>query len=42
MVLKWRDIYVENIRVVSVMAGLKMQGIVKLRGLKLQGPIVTS
>ncbi len=32
LVLKWRDIYVENIRVVSVIAGLKMQGIVKLRG----------
>ena len=37
MVLKQRDIYSKNIRVVSLMAGLKMKGIVKWRGLKLQG-----
>ncbi len=29
VVLKWRDIYIENIRLVSLMAGLKMEGIVK-------------
>ncbi len=32
VVLKWRDIYVENIRVVSLMAGLKMEGITLNRG----------
>ncbi len=26
VVLKWRDIYIENVRVVSLMAGLKMEG----------------
>ncbi len=36
VVLKWRDIYFENIRIVSLIAGLKMEGIVKWRGLKLQ------
>ncbi len=29
VVLKWRDIYTEQIRVVSLRAGLKMEGIVK-------------
>ena len=28
-VLKWRVVYIEYIRVVSLMAGLKMEGIVK-------------
>ncbi len=37
--LKWRDIYIENIRVVSVMDYLEMQGIVKWRILKSQGPL---
>ncbi len=42
VVLKWRDICTENIRLVSLImliAGLKMEGIVKWRGLKLQGPL---
>ncbi len=39
VVLKWRDIYIENIRIVSLIAGLKMEGTVKWRGLKLQGPV---
>ncbi len=39
-VLKWKDIYIENIRMVSLIAGLKMEGIVKWRGLKSQGPLV--
>ena len=34
MVLKWRDIYIENIRMVPLTAGLKMEGTVKWRGLK--------
>ncbi len=29
VVLKWRDIYIQNIRMVSMMAGLKMEGFVK-------------
>ncbi len=37
VVLKWRDIYIENIRIVLLIAGLKMEGTVKWRGLKLQG-----
>ena len=37
MVLKWRDNFAENIRVVSLIAGLEMKGIVKWRGLKSQG-----
>ncbi len=37
--LKWRDIYIENIRMVSLMAGPKIEGIVKWRGLKSQGPL---
>ena len=37
MVLKWRDVYVENIRVVSLMVSLKMEVILKWRGLKLLG-----
>ncbi len=28
------NIYIENIRLMSLMAGLKMEGIVKWRGLK--------
>ena len=39
VVLKQRDVYIENIRVVSLILGLKMQGIVKQRGLKSQGPL---
>ncbi len=39
VVLKGKDIYVEHIRVVSLTAGLKMEGIVKLRALKLHGPL---
>ncbi len=44
MVLNWRwpynegVLYIENIRPVSLMAGRKMEGIVKWRGLKSQGP----
>ncbi len=33
VVLKWRDVYIENIKVVSLIAGLKIDGIVKYRGL---------
>ncbi len=38
---KWRNIYTytENIRIVSLMAGLVMEGIVKWRGLKSQDPL---
>ena len=32
MVLKWRDIYIENIRMATLIASLKMEGIVKWRG----------
>ncbi len=39
VILKWRDIYIENIRMVPLKAGLKMEGIVKWRGLKSQGPL---
>ncbi len=33
------DVYTENIRMVLLIAGLKMEGIVKWRGLKSQGPL---
>ncbi len=33
------DIYIENISIVSLIAGLKMEGTVKWRGLKSQGPL---
>ncbi len=39
VVLKWKDIYAENIQVVLLISGLKMQGIVKERGLKSPGPL---
>ncbi len=39
VVLKWRYIYIENIRMVSLIDGLKMEGIVKWRGLISQGPL---
>ena len=39
VVLNWRDIGIENIRMVSLIAGLKIEGIVKWRGLKSQGPL---
>ncbi len=41
VVLKWGDINTENIRVVSLISdnSLKIEGIVKRRGLKLQGPL---
>ncbi len=39
VVLKWRDIYIENIRMVSLTAGLKIEGIVKWRGLESQVPL---
>ena len=39
VVLKWRDIYIENIRIVLLIAGLKMEVFVKWRGLKSQGPL---
>ena len=29
VVLKWRDIYIDNIRIVLLIAALKMEGIVK-------------
>ena len=32
VVLKWRDIYIESIRMVALIAGLKMERIVKWRG----------
>ncbi len=32
-VLKWRDIYVEEVRMASLIAGLKIDGIIKWRGL---------
>ncbi len=38
VVLKWRDVYIENIRVVSLTASPKIEGIVKWRGVKSQGP----
>ena len=37
VVLKWRDIYIETIRIVSLIAGLKIERIIKWRGLKSQG-----
>ncbi len=39
VVLKRRDIYIENVTIVSLMAGLKMEGIVKWRALNSQGPL---
>ena len=39
VVLKQRNFYVENIKVVSLMAGLIMQGILKWKGLKSQRPL---
>ncbi len=39
VVLKWKDIYIEIIRVASLVVGLNIQGIVKWRGLKLQEPL---
>ena len=41
VVLNWRDIYVENIRIVSLRAGVKMGRTVKQRGFKSQGPLYT-
>ncbi len=41
VVLKWRDIYIETIRVVPLLTSLKMMGIVKHRGLKSQAPLYT-
>ncbi len=38
VVLKWRD-YTENIRMVLLIACLKIKGIVKWMGLKWQGPL---
>ena len=35
IVLNWRDINTENIRVVSLISGLKIEGIVKRSGLNL-------
>ncbi len=39
VVLKWRDIYTEDIRFVSLIAGLNIEGLVKWRSLKLQEPL---
>ncbi len=39
MVLKWKDIYIEHFGIVSQIDSLKMEGIVKQRGLKLKGPL---
>ena len=37
---KYRNVYIENIyKSVSLMAGLKMDGMLKWRGLKWQGPL---
>ncbi len=37
VVLKWKDIHIENIRIVLLIAGLKMEGIVKWKVLKSRG-----
>ncbi len=44
VVLKWRDINTENIRVVSLTSwsGFKIEETVKRRGLKLHGPLYLS
>ncbi len=39
VVLKWKDNYNENIRLVSLMASLKMEGIIKWSCFKLQEPL---
>ncbi len=39
IVLKWSDIYIENTRMMSLIAGLKIKGIVKWRGLKSEGQL---
>ena len=39
VVLKWRNIYIENIGIVLLIAGLKMEAIAKWRGLKSQVPL---
>ena len=39
VVLKYRDIHIEHITMLSLVASLKMKGIVKWRGLKSQGPL---
>ncbi len=39
VVLKFKDIWIENKRMVPLIAGLKMEGIVKWRGLKSQGQL---
>ncbi len=39
VVLKWRNIYIESIWVGSLVDGLKMEGLVKWRVLKLQGQL---
>ncbi len=39
VVLKWKDIYIENIRMLSLIDGFKNEGIVKWRSLKSQGPL---
>ena len=42
IVLKWRDVCIANpitVLVLSLMAGLKLEGIVEWRGLKSQGPL---
>ena len=39
VVLKWRDIYIGKLRMVSLIAGRKMEGTARWRGLKWQGPL---
>ncbi len=39
VVIKCRDIYIENKTILSLVASLKMEGIVKWSGLKSQGPL---
>ncbi len=39
VVLKWRDINTQNIRAMSLISGLKIEGNVKRRGLKLQAAL---
>ena len=39
VVLKWMDVYIKILRVRSLMATLKMEGVVKWKGLPGKGPL---
>ncbi len=39
VVLKWKDIYIGNIKFGSLVDGLEMEGFAEWRGLKLQGAL---